>query len=110
MQGYDAERALAYIQKNVNRKGLSELGPAIDGYLAQAQALDLQFMRESGVLDENGFEGDMPYDDDEAFEFILDEIVRVRGLGEEQEILVASLLDAYMSAHDAFLHAEGLVD
>ena len=110
MQGYDAEKALAYIQKNVSRKGFSELGPSIDGYLAQAQMLDLQFMRDTGVLNADGFAGDADYDDDEAFEFILEEIVRARGLNEEQEILVASLLDQYMGAQDAFLHKEGLAD
>lgn len=110
MQGYDADKALAYIAKTVNRKPFASLGPQIEGYLRQAQELDLQFMRETDVLDADGYEGDGYYDDDEAFEYILDEMVRTRGLGEEEAMLAASLLDAYMGAHEAFLEKEGLAD
>lgn len=108
MQGYDAEKALAYIQRNVNRKSFSELGPSIDGYLRQAQELDLLFMRDMGVLDDAGYMGDADYDEDEAFEYIVEEITRIRGLSDEAAILVASVVDAYMGAQDAFLKQEGL--
>ena len=108
MQGYNEEKALDYIKKSVNRKGFAELGPAVDSYLAQAQALDLRYMRESGVLDGEGYEGDGFYDDDEAFEYIVEEIVKIRGLNDEQAILAASVVDEYMAAQEAFLKKEGL--
>lgn len=108
MQGYDARKALDYIRRTVNRKGFAELGPAVDGYLAQAQELDLRFMRESGVLDAQGYEGDAYYDEDEAFEYILEEMVKTRGLNDEAAILAASVVDAYMQAQDAYLRKEGL--
>lgn len=108
MQGYDQEKALAFIRRTVKRKAFDELGPGIDGYLAQAQALDLQYMREAGVLDEAGYEGDGFYDDDEAMEFIVEEIVKIRGLDEDEAILVASLVDAYLGAQEAYLQKEGL--
>lgn len=110
MQGYDADKALAFIQRTINRKGFAQLGPAIDGYLRQAQELDLRFMRDSGVLDSEGFEGEGYYDEDEAVDYIFDEIVKSRGLGDEEAILVASLLDAYMHAQEDFLYKEGLAD
>lgn len=108
MQGYDQERALAYIRRNINRKDLSELGPALDDILKQAQALDLQYMREAEVLDEEGYEGDGFYDEDEAFEYIVEEIVKTRGLDDDAAIVVASAVDGYMQAQEAFLHQEGL--
>lgn len=108
MQGYDEQKALDYILKNINRKGFSELGPALEGYVRQAQALDLRFMRETGVLDENGFSGEAEYDEDEAVEYIVEEIVKIRGLSDEQAILVAGLVDAYMGTQDAYLRKEGL--
>lgn len=108
MQGYDQEKALDFIKRTVNRKGFAELGPAVDGYLQQAQALDLQYMQENGVLDAEGYEGEGYYDDDEAFEFIVEEIVKVRGLGDEEAVLAASVVDAYMGAQEAFLRKEGL--
>lgn len=108
MQGYDTEKALAFIQRNVSKKGFVELGSSIDGYLRQAQAHDLAYMRSTGVLDEDGFAGGSEYDEDEAFEYIVEEIVRERGLDDETAIIVASLVDAYMGAQDAFLRQEGL--
>ncbi len=108
MQGYDPEDALRYISRTVNRKGFAALGPKVDGYLKQAQALDLRFMRESGVLDAEGYEGDAEYDEDEAFEFIVEEIVKLRGLSDEEAVLAASLVDAYMASQDAYLRKNGL--
>ncbi len=108
MQGYDNEEAIRFIARNIDRKAFVELGPSIEGYLRQAQELDLKYMHDTGVLDEEGFEGDGFYDDDEAFEFIVEEIVRMRGLNEEQAVLVASLVDAYMGAQDAYLRKMGL--
>ncbi len=110
MQGYNEEEALRYIARSIDRKAFSEIGPSIDGMLRQAQALDLRYMRENDVIDGDGFMGDGFYDDDEAFEFIVEEIVRMRGLNEEGAVLVASLIDAYMSAHDAFLRKAGLAE
>lgn len=108
MQGYDAEKALAYIAKSINRSSFRELGPSIQGYLRQAQALDLQYMHENDVLDSEGYMGDGYYDEDEAFEFIVEEIVKMRGLNEEQAMLVACLVDAYRNAQDAYLQRTGL--
>lgn len=110
MQGYDMEKALAYIQRNVSRKGFAELGPTADSYLRQAQELDLRYMREAGVIDGEGFEGEGYYDDDEAFEFIVEEIVHTRGLDDEAAILAASVVDAYMGAQEAYLRKEGLAE
>lgn len=108
MQGYDAQEALGYIRRNVNRKAFHGLGASAEGYLRQAQDLDLAFMHATGVLDGEGFAGASYYDEDEAFEYILDEMVRQRGLGEEEELLVASLINEYMQAQAAYLEQKGL--
>lgn len=109
MQGYDAEKALAFIRKSIPDKPFLELGPQIEGYIRQAQTLDMQFMQDNAVIGADGYAGDGYYDDDEAFEYIVEEIVHVRGLSDEQAVLVASLVDAYMGAQDAFMRKEGLV-
>lgn len=110
MQGYDAEKALAYVGRAIDRKAFSQLGPAVDSYLRQAQDLDLKFMRECGVLDAEGYAGDGEYDEDEAMEYIVEEIVRLRGLDDDEALLAAGLVDAYLLAHDAFLRKEGLAE
>ena len=108
MQGYDSEKALRYIKRNIDSRAFSALGPALDSILRQAQEADLRYMRENSVLDEDGFEGDGYYDEDEAFEYIVEEIVRLRGLDDDQAILAAAVVDAYRGAQDAFLRSEGL--
>ena len=108
MQGYNAEEALIYIEKQVDRASFRELGPSIRGYLRQAQELDMRFMHEHNVLDAEGYMGDGYYDEEEAIEYIVDEIVKMRGLNEEQEMLVACLVDAYLSAQERYLKTTGL--
>jgi hypothetical protein len=67
-------------------------------------------MHESGVLDENGNAGTAYYDDDDAFEYMLDALVSKNKLGADEAMKVASLLDDYMDAQQAFLEEKGLVD
>jgi len=110
MQGYDSEKALRYIKRNIDARAFPDLGPDLGSYLRQAQSLDLRYMRESNTLDAEGFEGEGYYDEDEAFEYIVEEIVKLRGLNDEQAILAAVLVDAYMGAQDAFLRREGLAE
>ncbi|GHU84174.1 hypothetical protein FACS1894196_4910 [Clostridia bacterium] len=110
MQGYDNEKALAYIQKSIDRKVFSAIGPLVDSILRQAQALDLRYMREAGVLDAEGWAGAGDYDEDDAIDYIVEEIVKLRGLDDEQAVLAARVVDAYMGAQEAFLKKEGLAE
>ena len=53
--------------------------------------------------------GDAYYDDDDAFEFLLDRICAERGISGERELRIASFLDDYMDAQQAYMDQHGLL-
>ncbi|MDR3051060.1 MAG: hypothetical protein LBU67_05000 [Oscillospiraceae bacterium] len=110
MQGYDEERAAQSIAARLNPKQYPDLEPHFDSLVRQAISLDLAYMRESGAVDADGLAGGAYYDDDEAFEYLLDGIVRARGWDDEREMKLASFLDDYMDAQQAYMEEIGLLD
>ena len=110
MKGYDREEALAFILSRINRNAHPELRDQIDGLIAQAIDADMKYMHENGVLDADGNAGDCYYEDDEAFEYMVEALVDANTLTPEQAVKVASLLDDYMDIQQAYLESKGLVD
>lgn len=110
MNGYDKEQALAFILPRIDRKGHKALAFLIDQLISQAIDADLRFMQETGVLDEHGDAGDGYYDDDEAFEYILDALARQNGFDDDMTVRVGGLIDDYMELQQDYLESIGLVD
>ncbi len=110
MQGYDPTKAAQEITKAMNPANYQSLPASFDSLLKQAIQLDLAYMRHSGALSDDGMAGNAYYDDDEAFEFMLDGMVRQRGWNDQQEMQVAAFLDDYMDAQQAYMEAVGLLD
>lgn len=110
MNGYDKEQALAFILPRIDRKGHKALAFLIDQLISQAIDADLQFMQETGVLDGHGDAGDGYYDDDEAFEYILDRLAQQNGFDDDMAVRVGGLLDDYMELQQEYLESIGLVD
>ncbi len=110
MNGYNKQEALPFILSRIDARIHKELPVALEELVSQAIDYDLKFMRESGVVDEKGNTGDTYYDDDEAFEYMLDGIVSQYKLGADAAMKVASLLDDYMDAQQSFMEEKGLVD
>ena len=75
MKGYDREEALAFILSRINRDAHPVLRDQIDGLIAQAIDADMKYMHENGVLDADGNAGDCYYEDDEAFEYMVEALV-----------------------------------
>lgn len=110
MNGYNKQEALPFILGKIDARIHKELPLNLTELVSQAIDADLTFMHNSGVLDENGNTGTTYYDDDDAFEYMLDTLVSNNKLGADAAMKVASLLDDYMDAQQAFLEEKGLVD
>ncbi len=110
MNGYNKEEALPFILTKIDARLHKELPLPLEQLVSEAIDSDLDFMRTSGVLDENGNAGNTYYDDDDAFEYMLDALTNRHKLKAEQAMKVASLLDDYMDAQQAFMESKGLVD
>ncbi len=110
MKGYDREQAAAFMLSRLDRRELGPLASHAEGLIRQAIDADMAYMLEAGVLNENGLMGDAYYDDDDAFEFLLERMARERGLNEDQQGPLAAFIDQYMDLQQAFLEAQGLMD
>jgi len=110
MNGYNKEDALAFILPKINRKEHAALSSEIDSLISQAIDADMRFMEESGVIDKDGNAGDEYYEDDDAFEYMVEALVSANDLTPEQAIKVASLIDDYMDLQQDYMESVGLVD
>ena len=80
----------------------------VESLLRKAQELDLQYMEEAGVL-VDGVAGDSFYDDDEAFEYISENLLKLFGGGEETAGQILALVDDYMDLQEEYLEQAVLV-
>ena len=110
MNGYDKQEALAFIVKRIPEKDHKELAGMIESLISQAIDADMDYMHKAGVLDEEGNAGDEYYEDDDAFEYMVEAIVAKNKLSPEQAVKVAALVDDYMDYQQAYLESKGLCD
>lgn len=110
MNGYNKLEAVDYIVKRISEKDHKELAGMIPQLISQAIDADMDFMHKSGVLDEEGNAGDEYYEDDDAFEYMVEAIVAANKLTPEQAVKVAALVDDYMDHQQAYLEEKGLCD
>lgn len=110
MKGYDKEEAAAYIVSHIPMKDHAEFADKIEDLICQAIDADMEYMHSACVIDEQGGPGDAYYDDDDAFEFIVEKLAEANGFGAEKAIRMASLIDDYMEQQEAYLEKKGLVD
>ncbi len=111
MQGYNEEEAVKYIASRVNRVAHKAFSPSeIESLVRQAVALDLKFMQETGVMDANGEAGDNYYDDDDAYEYISENLIRLYGGSDETAGRICSLVDDYMDLQQSYMEEKGMVD
>lgn len=109
MLGYDKDEALTFILRRINRREHMSLDGMIETLILQAIDADIAFMRRTGVLREDGSAGDAYYEEDDAFESIVEELAERNALSPEQAVKMASLVDDFMDAQQAYLEYCGLV-
>ena len=110
MNGYDKAEALAFIVKRIRKADHPDLADMIESLISQAIDADMDYMYKEGVLDAEGNAGDEYYEDDDAFEHIVETIVANNKLTPEQAVKVAALVDDYMDHQQAYLESKGLCD
>ena len=109
MRGYDKEEALLYILSKLDRSAHTVLSDRMDALISQAIDADMEYMHAAGVLDEDGNAGDTYYEDDEAFEYIVEKIADENAFSPEQAVDAALLINDYMELQYAYMEKKGLV-
>lgn len=109
MQGYDVEAAVPFIAARMRKEGVKAAQEELESFIRCTLEADFAFMQENEVLTEDGLMGLGEYDEDDAFEAILDMLLD----GEEDEEIIgktAQWLDSYMTAQQAFMEENDLVE
>ena len=109
MKGYDKEEALNYILAKLSNVSY-EIPVPKDALISQAIDADMTFMYQNGILNSDGLGGDEYYDEDDAFEFILEELLRLHLLDGEAAIKVAVFVNDFMEFQYEYMEKKGLVD
>lgn len=109
MQGYDLEAAVPFIARAMRKAGHKEPQEQLEDFIRRAIEADMAYMRETDVIDEDGLMGSREYDDDDAFEALLD-VLGGEVSDEDDMNRLAQMLDSYMNAQQDFMEASGLAE
>ncbi len=110
MNGYDKAEATAFMLQRLRPQDHPELAGMLEDLIGQMIDADMAFMHQTGVLDEEGNAGDAYYEDDDAFEYIVETLAQNNSFTPEQAVKAASLANDYMDLQQAYLESKGLVD
>lgn len=110
MKGYDKEEALEFIAGRIHRQDHPELAPLLPDLIGQIIDADMQYMHENHVIDEEGNAGGEYYEDDDAFEYMVEKLAEENRLDPVQAVKLASLIDDYMDYQQEYLESKGLID
>ena len=111
MLGYNREEAEQFILERLVKADFKPVANRSEELVKEAISLDFAYMQSTGVIAEDGVMGNAYYDDDEAFEFMFDRMVRARGLSEDDPMngALAAFLDQYMDLQQGYLEQAGLM-
>ena len=110
MIGFSPLEAQAYMLSRLDTRSFRGLPATLPSILQSFLLYDLRFMHSTGVLNQEEEQGDADYDDDEAFEYILDAYLTDFPCDEDAAMKVAELLNCYMELQYDYLKSQGLVE
>ena len=110
MKGYDKQEAMAFILSRIRPKDHPELADMLEELISQTIDADMAYMHENRVIDEDGNRGEAYYEDDDAFEYIVEKLAYENRMDPVCAVKLASLVNDYMEYRDQYLASRGLVD
>ena len=109
MRGYDKQEAMEYILKRIKAKDHPELAEQLPELISQTIDADMAYMHEQHVIDEEGNAGTEYYEDDDAFEYMVEKLAADNKLEPVRAVKLAALVDDYMDYQQEYLESKGLV-
>ena len=110
MKGYDREKAVAFMLPKLVKSEFKPIASRSKELIEKAIDADMAYMLDAGVLTADGMMGDAYYDDDDAFEFILEKMARQLKMKEDAQGPLAAFVDQYLDLQQAFLEESGMMD
>lgn len=108
MKEFDPAEEKRFILSRLESKPFSTIAPLVPGLIEEMIGYDLHFMRLTGVLDERDEPGGDEYDEDEAFEYIYDAYLSDHPQDDDEDMLVATLLNRFMELKYEYFAENGL--
>lgn len=109
MKGYDRSEAVAFMLPKLDKSEFKPLASQAETLLTQAIDADFAYMLSAGILGEDGLMGNAYYDDDDAFEFILDRMAKVRKAKDREMDFLAAFIDQYLDLQQQYLESKDLM-
>ena len=109
MNGYDKQEAMDLILRQIHPKDHPELADELPMLISRMIDADMAYMHEHHVIDEEGNAGEEYYEDDDAFEYIVEKLAADLRLDPVKAVKLASLVDDYMDYQQTYLESKGLV-
>ncbi len=105
MIGFDDQTLLYMMQRLQADRPDADLVQARE-VLNLAMTYDVDFMVQAGIIQDDGFT-DAYYDEDDAFDFIIEHISNAHP--EMEASVLSDLLDLYFEYHDSYMEQQGLL-
>ena len=109
MKGYDRQAAVVFMLPRLNKAEFKPIAAEAQTLIEQAIDADFAYMSGAGILAADGTMGEAYYDDDDAFEFILDHMAAARRAKEKDMDALAAFVDQYMELQEQYLGQAGLL-
>lgn len=107
---FNKQEAIQFISKGlgVNHSQLDEKERL--AFTQMAFAFDESYMTEMGFYDEEESDGDLTYDEEDAFHYILGEFYKTTEYRKWKDALLEDLVDDYLELKYDYLISKNLVD
>jgi hypothetical protein len=109
MSGYDKQAAMTLIAGAMDPRANKSLKNDMPRLISDMIDADIAYMHLSGALDETGDTGEGSYDEDDAFEYILETLVRDEQADDSKAQALAALINDFLPAQGLYLERAGLV-
>jgi hypothetical protein len=91
------EQINRYIGRHIDRTPFKPISDELAADISELSDLYTAVLLENGVIDENGAETDVDFDEDDLIDAMLDRFLAAHPCGDEREVLFAALIDAYLT-------------
>lgn len=106
MVGFD-EEAKACILKAMKEDAVDFDAPLMNKVIDAAMKAEQAYLKAEGILTESGEYADGEYDEDDAFDLMIDELTRA--LPKKDPYQLTELLEYYIEYHDQYMQDKGLL-
>ena len=86
-----------YVEHHINRTTFKSIAHELSSDIAELSDHYTAILLENGVIDENGNETEMDFDEDDLIDAMLERFLATHANEDEQEVLYAKLIDAYLA-------------